>query len=93
MGWIKDANKIGEYQYSYKGFRFYLIKKGMCISYCYKNEEGNVVTVTDIEYDRFTIVDKTGYKFEDVLAGDAIWCKIDWIETERYFVKKDDRGK
>jgi len=87
MSWIKEANKIGKYERSYKGFRFYCTKEPEIKTYT-EERNGERWQVTDIIKGDFIGIDKTGLRFEahhfDELAG-----KIDFEIIRRVYSKRE----
>ena len=87
MSWIKEANKIGKYERSYKGFRFYCTKEPEIISRI-EERDGEQWRITDFMKGDFVAIDKTGLRFEahhfDELAG-----KIDMEIMRRVYSKRE----
>lgn len=74
MSWIKEANKLGEYQSTYKGFRIYITEKGIVNDTMEDRADGtyNVITITP---SKLIAINKNGVKIEGSL--EVIGMKID----------------
>jgi len=87
MSWIKEANKIGKYETSYKGFRLYCTKEPEIIQ--------SVVTIDGEQYNRtelikgwFVAIDKTKLRFEANNIQELSF-KIEVEEIRRVFSKRE----
>jgi len=76
MSWIKEANKIGKYDETRYGFRFYIIKEPSSIE-SIKEINGELYRCTDFIKGEYVAVDSTGLTFTGWL-----WDIIPKIEKE-----------
>lgn len=83
MSWIKDANKIGVYLMTYKGFRLYETKAPTHSERFEDREDGRYL-ITEFEKGEAVAIDKTGEVVHG--TGRLTLCeKIDYIMVKRYF--------
>lgn len=83
MSWVKEANKLGKYLQTYKGFRLYEIKAATH-SERFEDRPNGRYRITEFEKGEAVAIDKTG----EVVHGSGILTlseKIDMIVLKRYF--------
>lgn len=87
MSWIKEANKIGKYEQTYKGFRFYCTKEPEIKQETFE-KDGERWNRTDFIKGDFVAIDKTGLRFEGHYFDELAW-KIDMEIMRRGFSKRE----
>lgn len=83
MSWVKEANKLGKYLQTYKGFRVYETKAATH-SERFEDRPDGRFRITEFEKGEAVAIDKTG----EVVHGSGIRTigeKIDMIVLKRYF--------
>jgi hypothetical protein len=90
MTWIKQANKIGKYRSTYKGFRIYCTKQSRIVVRIEKREDG-LYRITQIIPGWLVAVDKTGSRFEGADIT-SVAFKIDIEILNRHFDKIENKS-
>ncbi|WP_346320950.1 hypothetical protein [Chitinophaga sp. YIM B06452] len=87
MGWIKEANKLGKYINTWKGFRFYCTVEPTSTESIIERD-GEQWLRTEFTEGEYVAIDKTGMEFrgKDKVA---MCFKIDFELSRRYFEKKE----
>lgn len=91
MSWVKEANKLGRYNTSYKGFRIYCIKEPQ-IKTTHEQREDGIYQRTDFIPGEMLAIDKTGIRFEAPYVENLAF-KIDIEIMQRYWDRQDNRQK
>jgi hypothetical protein len=86
MSWIKEANKLGVYEDSLKGFRIYCTKNAE-IKSSVVELDGELWNRTDIIAGHFVAVDKNGFRIEAKYM-DEIKNKILLEDAQRFCDKR-----
>ena len=63
IGWIKEANKLGKYKTTYKGFRIYTVKEVTCIQDVVQRE-GQMYSRTSFTKGDYVAVDRYGVTYK-----------------------------
>lgn len=91
MSWVKDANKIGRYKDTYRGFRVYVTKESQIVETFFERD-GSTYRRTDFIPGELVAIDRHGVTFTrpyyDHLAFD-----IDIELLNRYYDKREARYK
>ncbi len=84
-GWIKEANKLGRFSRTYKGFRIYITKEGSMKEAEFERD-GEMWRRTDIEPPLFAAMDKYGVLYQGRYES-VIW-EIDVDVFQQSYNKK-----
>jgi hypothetical protein len=91
VSWVKEANKLGEYRTTYKGFRIYCTLKPEAKS---RIEKRNLQTfrVTEFTKGKYVAIDKSGATLEGD-SVDGLGYAIDIASLQQYWARKDARAR
>lgn len=80
MNWIKDANKIGRHETTYRGFRVYCTKEPE-VNTCIEERDMGTYRVTDFIKGEFMAINSKGDKITGNYLEDIAY-KIDFYEFD-----------
>lgn len=91
MSWISEANKLGKYDTTHRGFRIYVVKEGSFTESYFQNEKLELIHQVDFHNSERIAIDKNGVRFDGNLH--EIYFKIDIEMSARYFDKREKKIK
>lgn len=81
VGWIKEANKLGKYRNSYKGFRIYTVVEPTHSERIEERQDGSY-RITEFTKGDYIAIDKYGVTYKGWLWDVIAKIDIDFLQQQ-----------